>query len=378
MMKPIIRTITGFISEKDFSSFDRLLKDILVLKNIFRSSGYEIQTVRITTDILEGNQNIDSLENSEKFLQKLENTNDIFIYHLGSIDNENILDQEKENELVSFFINHKKSFLTIDAGNKKESYTLCLSGARMCKQIAQKNPFECRRFAVYAGVTTSTPFYPASRVFNNSMKISVGCQCANLAVEEAVNSGKDVTSFEKRLKERMEKEFTDLENLIPFAIKSNFIGFDTSLAPFPSTEHSIANAIELVLGKPFGSSGTLSTCRVLTRVMQENNIKKTGLCGLMLPVVEDNILAKRGIEGCYTWKELLLFSSVCATGLDTVPISGKISIKDLADCYCDLATLAVKLQKPLSARLFIEPNKLPGETIKYDWEFACESPVFKI
>jgi uncharacterized protein len=377
-MKPIIRTITGFISVNDFPKFSGLLSVVLNTKDSFIKNGYEVQTIRITTDIIEQKDAISSLSKYEDFLSSLENNEDVSIYHLGSITEEGLLTPEVSSQLIDFFIKHKKAFLTIDVGSKEVSKALCLSGAEVCKAIASKSPFECRRFAVYAGVISSTPFYPASRVFSNSMKFAIGSQCANLAVEEALKSNKDVSLFEQNLRERMEKEFDVMASIIPSEQMIDFIGFDTSLAPFPKDEISIANAIEIILGKSFGSSGTLSVCRTLTKVMKDNKIQKTGLCGLMLPVIEDNVLAKRGIEGLYTWKELLLFSSVCATGLDTVPISGKTSVEDLADCYQDLATLAVKLEKPLSARLFIEPDKVAGETIKYDWEFACESPIFKV
>lgn len=377
-MKPIVRTITGFISVKDFSGIDELMKDISEVKASLINAGYEIQTIRITTDILDEISNFDRLSQYSDFLEKLEKEEEVSIYHIGSISSEEKLNSETEEKLVDFFLNHPKAFMAVNAGDSKESKELCLQGARICKFIADKSPFECRRFAVFAGVKQSTPFYPASRVFDNSLKISIGLQCANLAVEEATNSNKDLLVFENKLKTRMEEEFGAVGKLFPEDIKDKFIGFDTSLAPFPQDEHSIANAIEIILGKPFGSSGTLAVCRLLTRVMKENNIKKTGLCGLMLPVVEDNILAKRGIEGNYTWKELLLFSSVCATGLDTIPISGQTATEDLADAYFDLATLAIKLDKPLSARFFIEPDKLPGDTIKYDWKFAAESPIFKI
>jgi uncharacterized protein (UPF0210 family) len=376
-MKPAIRTITGFISIKDFPQLDNLLRDILILKERCLNGNYEIQTIRITTDILEQN-NLGLLAKSEAFLEKLEDNQDVYIYHLGSLEQSAILSEDIEEKLTAFFLGHKKAFLTINAGNSANAKTLCLSGARICKLIANKNPFDCRRFAIFAGVTESTPFYPVSKVFSNSLKFSIGVQGANLAVEEAKNSNGDRNAYEQKLQARMEQEFSVIDRLMPAELKSKFIGFDTSLAPFPQDEISIANAIEVILGKPFGSSGTLSVCRLLTKIMQENTIKKTGLCGLMLPVVEDNVLAKRGIEGRYTLNDLLLFSSVCATGLDTVPISGKTPTEDLADCYYDLVTLANKLQKPLSARFFIEPNKLPGETVKYDWKFASESPIFKI
>lgn len=369
-MKPTIRTITGFISVKDFSKFDELLKQILSVRTNIQKAGYEVQTVRITTDIIE--------HGDVSFIDKLQNESSVGIYHLGSVDDPKILTEKKESELVELLLSYSKSFLAINSNNAQNSRQLALSAARMCKQIAKKDPFQCRRFALFAGVNNSTPFYPASKVFNNSMKFSIGLQCANLAVEEAEKSNKNVELFEKSLRQRMETEFAQLDKIIPSDVKNSFIGFDTSLAPFPRDEESIANAIEIISGKPFGSSGTLSICRVLTRVMQENNIQKTGLCGLMLPVVEDNILAKRGIEGNYSLDELLLYSAVCATGLDAVPVSGKTSIEDMAARYMDLITLANKLQKPLSARFFIELDKDPGETVKYDWKFACESPVFKI
>ena len=54
-MKPAILTITGFISIKDFPQLDNLLRDILILKERCLNGNYEIQTIRITTDILEQN-----------------------------------------------------------------------------------------------------------------------------------------------------------------------------------------------------------------------------------------------------------------------------------------------------------------------------------
>jgi uncharacterized protein (UPF0210 family) len=39
-------------------------------------------------------------------------------------------------------------------------------------------------------------------------------------------------------------------------------------------------------------------------------------------VLEDAILAQRAAEGTLTIKDLLLYSAVCGTGLDTVPLPG--------------------------------------------------------
>jgi uncharacterized protein len=374
-MRPIIRTITGFIKVSDLGKLDTLLEKLRTLKSRFEQAGYEIQTIRLTTDLLEAQPS--NLGRYEKLLSRLDNESLISIYHLGTIDDCMLLGKAAQAQLLELFLAHPKAFMTVSAHGPSKTKS-CQFAARLCRKIALSKPFECRRFALYAGVTDSTPFYPASRVFSNSLRFAIGFQCANLAVEEAEAARRNLACFEVSLRKRLESEFRQVQSLIPSVLKKDFIGFDTSLAPFPSKKHSIANAIELLLGKPFGSSGTLSVCRLLTKVMKENKLRKTGLCGLMLPVIEDNVLAKRGIEGRYTLRDLLLFSSVCATGLDTLPISGKTTEQELALCYLDLATLSEKLKKPLSARFFIEPKKLPGGTIKYKWEFACESPVFKV
>jgi uncharacterized protein (UPF0210 family) len=378
-MKPIIRAITGFISVKDFSSMQQLLDDCFSIKQGFLEAGYEVQTIRITTDILESLTTLEELAEYKTLIEDLEKHESVSLFHLGSLTQQLLRQTDTLAPLLHVFLNSKKLFMGLDAGSGSDHTAyLCDTAARICRSIAQHSPFECRRFGVYANIHESTPFYPASRVFSNSMSFAIASQCANLAVEEAGTSHADGTVFEQRLKKRLENEFLAMDAALPESSRGRFLGFDTSLAPFPSDEWSIAYAIERVLGKAFGSSGTLTLARVLTRVMQENRIKKTGLCGLMLPVVEDNVLAKRGIEGKYTLRDLLLFSSVCATGLDAIPISGAISERSLSNCYHDLVTLAVTLEKPLSARFFMEPDKKEGDTVKYEWSFACESPVFKV
>ena len=80
----------------------------------------------------------------------------------------------------------------------------------------------------------------------------------------------------------------------------------------------------------------------------------------MLPVMEDVVLAQRWAEGRLGLEQLLVYSAVCGTGLDTVPLPGDTSVEDLAKLICDVASLAVRLRKPLSARLLPVPGKRAG------------------
>jgi len=377
-MKPIIRTITGFISVRDFSGLEAMITRLASLKQRFMEAGYHVQTIRITTDILDTPHPMDRLREHGGTIQSLNCHDGVTLFHLGSLSGVEWASPAQEEALVDLFLTHRRAYLAVDASPLDHAEKVCISAARICRAIGSWDPFECKRFGVFAHVTESSPFYPASRVLSNSGRFSLGLQCANLAVEEALAGVEHPGLYEQRLVSRMEREFRAVEALIPGNMVEEFLGFDTSLAPFPTDATSIAHAVELILGKPFGSSGTLVVVRLLTRAMQENRIQKTGLCGLMLPVVEDNVLAQRGMEGRFTLRELLLYSSVCATGLDAIPIAGDTSNEDLADCYVDLAHLAVRLQKPLSARFFFEPSKDAGESVRYDWEFACESPVFAV
>jgi uncharacterized protein (UPF0210 family) len=62
---------------------------------------------------------------------------------------------------------------------------------------------------------------------------------------------------------------------------------------------------------------------------------------------------------------LLAYSAVCGTGLDTVPLPGDTSQAQLERIIGDVASLAVKWHKPLTARLILAPGKKAGERTEF-------------
>jgi uncharacterized protein len=96
----------------------------------------------------------------------------------------------------------------------------------------------------------------------------------------------------------------------------DYLGLDPT--PAPAGDVSIGAAIEAYTGHPFGSSGTLSTTFLITTAVRSVQAKQVGYAGLMLPVLEDQTLAQRWSEGKLSIDALLSYSSVCATGLDTL------------------------------------------------------------
>jgi hypothetical protein len=91
--------------------------------------------------------------------------------------------------------------------------------------------------------------------------------------------------------------------------------------------------------------------------------------------MEDPVLARRAAEGRYTLAELLLYSSVCGTGLDVVPIPGDTPVATIEGILADVAALAHRYRKPLSARLFPAPGKRVGETVSFDNPYLTDAVV---
>jgi uncharacterized protein (UPF0210 family) len=116
---------------------------------------------------------------------------------------------------------------------------------------------------------------------------------------------------------------------------------------------------------------------VVTEVLKSIPVQQCGYAGLMLPVLEDEMLARRAIEGRYGLRDLLLFSSVCGTGLDVVPVPGNTPIETLTNIVLDVAAQSVKLRKPLSVRLYLVPGSKPGDRMPVDDPLLTDSVVFR-
>ena len=98
----------------------------------------------------------------------------------------------------------------------------------------------------------------------------------------------------------------------------------------------------------------------------------------MLPLLEDYGLAKRNTEGQFGIYDLLVYSSVCGTGLDTIPLPGDVTLKKLNALLIDFASLSCKLCKPLSARLMPIPGKDAGDMTDFDFPYFVNSQIMDI
>src|SRR6185369_6922062 len=156
-------------------------------------------------------------------------------------------------------------------------------------------------------------------------------------------------------------------------LRCKFNGVDFSLAPFPDDAHSLGNAVEKMGVPKIGLHGSLAAAAILTEAVDRADFPHTGFSGFMQPVLEDSVLAKRAAEGTLTIKDALLYSAVCGTGLDTVPLPGNTTADEMTPLLLDLCALAMRLDKPLTARLLPVPGKKAGEATEFDFGFFANS-----
>jgi uncharacterized protein (UPF0210 family) len=163
-----------------------------------------------------------------------------------------------------------------------------------------------------------------------------------------------------------------------------YLGIDSSLNPSLDEDGSVAAAMEQLDEVPvFGGPGTLGAAAEITKSLQSlPGIKLTGYCGLMLPVCEDTRLAKLASEEesvrLLRITDLLSISSVCGVGVDTVPVPGDCSKKELSSLILDVAGIAGRWDKSLSCRVFPVPGKKAGEMTEFNSPYMINSRVFSI
>ena len=222
-----------------------------------------------------------------------------------------------------------------------------------------------------------TPFFPVAW-HHGAPAISAGLESAHL-VHDAVREARHPDEAGRRLIAHLGPALMGVERVldgIAHDERVHYAGIDTSPAPLGPV--SIGAAIETLSGSAFGDAGTLDACATLTAAIKALPVRACGYCGLMLPVLEDDVLAARASEGRFGVRELLLYSSVCGTGLDVVPIPGDTPEAAIARLLLDVAALSTRLDKPLSARLLLAPGLAAGEQTAFENQYLTNARVLAV
>jgi len=263
---------------------------------------------------------------------------------------------------------------------------ISLQAARACAEAIQRassvspDGFANLRFAGLANVDPGSPFFPAAYHDGGPAAVGLATESADLAVESFRNAD-SLAAARRQLVSSIEthaEALTQAAEPVARERKVRFLGVDFSPAPYPEPNRSVGTALELLGAPALGLFGTAAAAAFLTDCLDQAKFARTGFCGLMLPVLEDSVLALRAAEGRLGLTELLLMSTLCGCGLDTIPLPGDVSVESLAALLIDLGALALRHNKPLTARLMPIPGKSAGDPIHFDFPYFADSRVMEL
>jgi uncharacterized protein (UPF0210 family) len=236
--------------------------------------------------------------------------------------------------------------------------------AELVKYVEENSPRSQGNFnfAVTAMLKPYTPFYPGSYHNGNGRQFAFGFETANVVRDVFTKDKGNVEAAISDLTASLTthaKLADSVGSKVAAATGWTYLGLDPTATALGDV--SIAGAIEAFTGARFGSSGTLTAARIITTAEKAVPVQKVGYSGLMLPVLEDKLLAQRWAQSTYDVDSLLAYSAVCATGLDTVPLPGDISVEQIERVFSDIASLAFKWNKPLAGRILPVKGKKAGD-----------------
>jgi len=353
-------------------------------KRLFESAGYQVQSIRFA---------------SPPFPLILKNlANERVLSYAGELEHSlNSLGFDYLS-LGPAIPSHPESYALIPDLIQSTENTFCsglmtdpkkgisLSAVRSCgeiiHQLAPIDPdgFANLYFAALGNVPPGAPFFPAAYHGDEKPIFAIAVEAADLAVK----AFSEASSFEEArgnlifLLEDQAKILTRISCELEKITAAAYGGIDYSLAPFPEASLSIGTALEALGVKRLGDHGSLAAAAFLADTIDRADFPRTGFSGLMLPLLEDAVLANRAAEGFLGIKDLLLYSTVCGTGLDTIPLPGDLSPEQITAILFDLAALSTRLNKPLTARLMPIPGKNPGDPTKFDFPYFANSKILDV
>lgn len=372
--RPKVRAITAFINI-DSSNYASVVEDTVKFLNTareaYRGAGFEVETIRVVTQpfpkYTSGMKRPDALALVRKYSElgaKLGFSPNIGTAMVGDTDSAAPVD------LLAAILSGgiKVNASLIVAGNDGIHWRAIRLAARMVKAVSAGSPHGGGNlnFAVTAMVKPYGPFYPGAYHLGTGHAFAVGLEGANV-VSDVFAQYKEPNEAEKQLSAVLARHLRAAEAVAMKVAGSSgwtYAGIDPT--PAPLGDVSIGRAIESFTGAPFGAGGTMTAAAIITRAVKSVPVKQVGYSGLMVPVLEDNILAKRWEQGTFNIDSLLAYSAVCAGGLDTVPLPGDITEEQIARILGDVASLAYKWQKPLAARLLPAPGKKAGDRTEFE------------
>jgi uncharacterized protein (UPF0210 family) len=358
--KPKIRAITGFV-RIDRAHYTEQIADALTVldaaRKQFAQRGYTVEGLRLVTqpfaELVAGQSDTAALE----YLKALDalSVKRNFALNLGPgmlRDSDDPHAMQLLARALSILPNANAS--AIVAGDDGIHWKVIHETAALVRYVSAHSPHSqgTFNFTATAMLKPYAPFYPGGYHTGAGKQFSIAFEGANVVQEVFARTHGDFARSVSELTQQLTVHCQVAEAIgTRVAADSGWTYMGVDPTPAPLGDVSIGAAIESYTGAKFGSSGTMTAALIITTAVKAVPVKQVGYSGLMVPVMEDKLLARRWAEGTFNTDALLAYSAVCGTGLDTVPYPGDVSEEQLARIIGDVASLAWKWHKPLSARL---------------------------
>lgn len=306
-------------------------------------SNYLVQTKRICSGNLEKITKLDGKFASENYL-----------FGIGSLSKEDI------KRYFLKLLSAKDISFNLDLTHKE----ITLEDAEILFEIIKAKPGKTFNFAYVFNNPPSSPYFPSASY--QHIGFSIGFQPTDLS--------QNCHCLEEWLQE-MKKMWLETYSL--FEKDPEFLGLDSSTAPLFTDKGSLIAFINK-LGYGFSSSTTTDLYLRITKFIKEENPMPVGLCGLMLPCLEDFELAKEYEKKEFTIERNIFLSLQCGLGIDTYPIGVDEKPERVREILKMIQRLSDKYQKPLSARFVSDGKAKIGEKTDFQNQYLKDVVIIRI
>lgn len=382
-----IRSITSFFDPRAGNArrhLDQLTRLAQQGKQLFEQSGLEVQTVRLATVPFPLLYQAGDTAGAVELARDLEN--DAVERGFGYLSLGPALPARMESFDFVIPILEETRIVFLSGLMASPESGISLPAVRACAKIVARaaavggDGFANLRFGALANLGPHGPFLPGAYHSGERPAFAIAVECADLAVEALRRAGSlaDARALLITALEDAAVSITSRAAHLSQQFELDFKGLDMSLAPFPQDWCSLGGALE-ALGLPaLGLAGSAAAAAFLADTLDRGRWLKTGFNGLMLPVLEDSVLARRAAQGTLTLRDLLIYAGMCGAGLDTVPLPGDAAPEQLEGVLLDVAAIALRLNKPLIARLMPLPGKKAGDPVNFNFEYFARGAVMAL
>jgi hypothetical protein len=331
----IVRTICYFTDSPSNKTVERLE---LISKKL-ESKGYAVQTKRIC-----------GKDSDIRAIARQVNNPEISL-NVGTLSYDSAVAQ-----LPEFYKVENVSF-NVDLTNTE----LTKKHADFIFRIIKEKPSHTFNYSFVFNNPDSSPFFPAANYAREGFAIGL--------------EPTDLSEHAKTLDDwllAMQACWHEVDQL--FSSESDFLGIDSSTAPFGTGKGSLVNLVNR-LGYDFERSTTTDLYTRITKTLKEKNPRPVGLNGLMLPCLEDFDLAAAYEKGGFTMERCLFLSMHSGVGIDTYPIGIDEKPDRVLEIMQLTQALSNKHRKPLAVRFASDGLAKIGQQTKHQSPYLTNCTV---